>query len=332
MSLMVLRSTLAALNDHITESLRIVVLQVLLAPAAYLLPEAWALAAADALSLPLLAFPAPGFMTYWSMRRLYGVSRYRGFRLAWAWVARPFRDFVVLRRVLYGREDVRKWRIVEINAEGVRRLRESGQSFIVATAHFERAALLALVSPQVTPGAYVQVAHAAPRQLNSPYDLRMRIQYGTLLRALSTAWGRSVEFAYTNTGQPVARSLYDRLRNERSIVNIHLDAPWPERRTGSYSRSFAGQRVRSFATGAVQLARLSGRPLVSCVYWRGADGTNFLQWGAPILNVDDETATMNRLLDTFEAAVGERPTQYVMELGHNRHWNPANRRWENAAV
>jgi lauroyl/myristoyl acyltransferase len=332
MPLMILKSALAALNVHITESLRIVVLQGFLAPAAYLLPQTWALAAADALSLPLLAFPTPGFMTYWSMRRLFGASRYRGFRLAWAWIARPFRDFVILKRVLYGREDVCSWRIVEKNAEEVTRLRERGQSFIVATAHFERAALLALLSPQVTPGAYVQVGHAAPRRLRSPYDLRMRIQYGTLLEALSTAWGRPVEFAYTNTGQSVARSLYERLRNGGSIVNIHLDAPWREHPTGSYCRPFAGWRLRSFATGAAQLAKLSGRPVVSCLYWRDADGTVFLQWGSPILHVDDEIETMNRLIDTLETAVGERPTQYMMDLGHDRRWNPVHSRWEHAAA
>jgi lauroyl/myristoyl acyltransferase len=233
---------------------------------------------------------------------------------------------------MYGREDVSSWRIVERNSDGVTRLRETGQSFIVATAHFERAALLAMACPRVTPGNYVQVAHAAPKRLNSPYDLRLRIQYGTMLKALSTAWRRPFEFAFVNTGQPAARMLHERLSKPGSIINIHLDAPWLQRPTGSYCRPFAGRKERSFAIGAAQLAKLCQCPLVSCVYWRDDDGTVFIKWGSPILHVDDEIDTMNRLIDTLEAAVGERPTQYMLDIGQERRWNATHRIWERATI
>ena len=327
-----LRSALAQFNTHITESLRVLILQAFLAPAAYWLPKSWALAAAKLLSLFLVILPAPGFTTCRRMRRLFGGSPYRSFKLAWAWIARPFRDFVILKRVIYGREDVSRWRIVERNSDEVTRLRETGQSFIVATAHFERAALLAVACPRVTPGNYIQVGHAAPKRLTCPYDLRLRIQYGTMLEVLSTAWRRPFEFAFMNAGQPAARMLHERLSKPGSIINIHLDAPWPQRATGSYCRPFAGMKERSFATGAAQLAKLCQCPLVSCVYWRDDDGTVFIQWGSPILHVDDEIDTMNRLIDTLEAAVGERPTQYVLEIGQERRWNATHRIWEQATV
>lgn len=327
-----LKSALVHFDRHITELLRIVVLQVFLVPAAYLLPRSWALAAAKVLSLSLFVFPAPGITVYRSMRCLFGDNPIRSFQFAWGWIARPFLDFVILSRVLYGREDVFKWKIVEKNAEEVAHLRESGQSFIVATAHFERAALLAMACPRVTPGNLIQVGHAAPRQLNRPYDLRLRIQYGTLLTTLSTAWRRPFEFAFTNTGQSAARSLYERLSKPGSIVNIHLDAAWPPSATGSFCRPFAGVKSRNFSTGAAQLAKLCKCPIVSCVYWREDDGTVFLQWGSPILRVDDEVDTMNRLIDTLEVAVGERPTQYVLDIGQERRWNAALRRWDNVAA
>ena len=327
-----LRYALAELSTQIAEALRVLIMQAFLAPAAYWLPKSWALAAANVLSLSLLILPAPGFRACRRMRRLFGGSPYRSFQLAWGWIARPFRDFVILKRVMYGREDVSRWRIVERNSEAVARLRESGQSFIVATAHFERAALLAVACPRVTPGNYIQVGHATPSRLNSLYNLRLRIQYGTMLKVLSTAWRRPFEFAYTNTGQPTARMLHERLSKPGTIINIHLDAPWPQRATGSFCRPFAGMKERSFATGAAQLAKLCRCPLVSCVYWRDDDGTVFIQWGSPILHVDDEIDTMNRLIDTLEAAVGERPTQYVLEIGQERRWNATHRIWEQATV
>ena len=54
--------------------------------------------------------------------------------------------------------------------------------------------------------------------------------------------------------------------------------------------------------------------------------------GRNVLIVDDEIETMNRLIDTLEAAVGERPTQYVLEIGQERRWNATHRIWEQATI
>ena len=118
-----------------SEPIRILSMQLVLAPAAYLLPRRWALAVANVLSLGLVLLPSPGMVTYCRMRRAYGKGWLRSFQLAWGTVARPYRDFVTLKRILYGREDVSTWRIIERNSDEVASLRETGQSFIVATAH-----------------------------------------------------------------------------------------------------------------------------------------------------------------------------------------------------
>ncbi|QGZ94048.1 Lauroyl/myristoyl acyltransferase [Terricaulis silvestris] len=324
-----LRSVLAGLNSHITESFRILVMQAFLAPAAYLLPSSWAFGAAKALALPLAVLPSPGLTAYRRMRRAFGQGRWRSFQLAWGWIARPFQDFVMHKRVLYGRENIFGWRIEEKNADEVRKLRESGQSFILATGHFERAALLAIASPCITPGNLIQVTHAPPKQVHRPYDLRLRLQFGTFLKTLSTAWRRPFEFAYTNTDQSAARLLYERLKLPGNVVSISLDAPWPARSSGSYCRPFAGKRERRFSTGATQLAKLTQSPVVSCVCWREDDGSVVLEWGSPIHHVENEIDTMNTLIDTLEAAIGQRPTQYVLEIGGERRWNAALGRWEN---
>ena len=89
-----------------SEPIRILSMQLVLAPAAYLLPRRWALAVANVLSLGLVLLPSPGMVTYCRMRRAYGKGWLRSFQLAWGTVARPYQDFVTLKRILYGREDV----------------------------------------------------------------------------------------------------------------------------------------------------------------------------------------------------------------------------------
>lgn len=330
-------TALERFNSNIAESLRLVSMQLILVPAAYLLPKSWALALAKLLSLPLIVFPAPGIITYLRMREAFGEGLFRTFRLTWGWVGRPFRDFVILKRVLYGREDISKWKIVEKNSDAVARLRESGQSFIVATAHFEREALLPMACSRVTPGNLMTVAHPPPKEIKTLYDLRLRIQYGTMLKVLSTAWRRPFEFAFTmprtSSSQSAASMIFDRLRKRGNVLLIHVDAPWTTGpKGGRYTRPFAGLRGREFSTGAAQLAELTQRPIVSCIYWQKDDETVVLEWGSPIQRVDDTIETMNRLIDPLEVAIGERPTHYVLNIGDERRWNATLKRWEDLAA
>ncbi len=322
------RQILVRISTELSELLRILCMQLVLAPAAYCLPRSWALKIAKAVSLSLIVLPVPGMTSYRGMRRAFGQNRYHSFLLTWGWLARPFLDFVILKRVLYGREDVAHWRIVERNAETVARLREAGRSFIVATGHFQRVAFQATACPCVSPGALVQVGHPPPQKIQSLFDLRILLQYGTMLKAVSSVWHRPFEFAFTGHGRSAATLLFDRLRKPGHVVNIHVDAPWPNSSTGSFCRPFAGFRSRSFSTGAVQLAQLTRCPIVSCIYWQEDDGTIVLKWGSVIENVDDEIDTMNRLIDPLEDAVGERPTQYVLDIGRERRWNHALMVWE----
>lgn len=300
-----------------------------LIPAAFLLPRFLALAAADGVSLLLMLLPSPGLTTYQTMRKAFGKPPFQAFMLAWKTVARPFRDLVILKRVLYGRENVFDWKIVERNSDGVDRLRKSGQSFIIAVAHFQRAAVLALASPAVAPGTFVSVAEAPPKKIKSLYDLRLRLFYGTMITAIATAWRRPFEYAFTTEGQSAAALVYQRLREPGNIVLINIDAVWAKRPTGSFSGPFAGQEERTLSTGVVQLAQLTGCPIVPCSFWQDSDGTIILDWGTPVETIHDEAETMNRLIAPLETAIGERPAQYVLEIGDERRWNATQRIWEN---
>jgi lauroyl/myristoyl acyltransferase len=335
-------------SANVAELLRILGMLGVLTPAAYLLPRAIALWLADCISLLLMLLRAPGIDTYFEMRTAYGTRRLASLKLAQQRLARPLRDFVIQRRILYRREKPLHWKILEKNADEVADLRESGQSYIVATAHFQREAFLATACPTVVHGRLVQVGVPAPRGLESVrkvklrirkeplakvlYDMRIRVQYGTMLQALASSWDRQIEFAYVGPDRFAAGLLYTRLRERGNVVNIHVDGAWPRPGTGAYSRPFAGLKRRSFSTGVAQLARLAQCPIVSCVYWLDRDGTIILEWGSPIRRVDNEIDVMDRLIDVMEIAVGERPTQYMLAIGRERCWNSSAKRWEDRAV
>ena len=311
-----------------SELIRILCMQSMLVPAAYLLPKRFGQATAKFLALLLLATPWPGMTTYVQMSRAFGQGRYRSFLLAWGWLARPFLDYVILKRLQYGREDVSNWKIVERDADRVAGIRESGQSFILASAHFQREALQAISCPRLTPGNFVQVAQPLPKTIRTPYDLRIRLQYGTMLRVFSSAWRRPFEFVFTGTGQTAAGVMFDRLRKQGNIVSIHVDTPWPDSSSSFYSRPFAGLDEGHFSTGVGQLASLTGCPIVGCVYWQDDEGTLIVDWLPPIVKVKDEVDAMNQLFDSFEKAVGERPIQYMFEVGKERRWNAEIKSWQ----
>ncbi len=323
-------TVLLRISFIVEQAVRILSMQFILAPAAYVLPRELALQIANLLALLLLILPKPGFHTYWQMRNAFGKGRVESLYLAWGWLARPLSDFVVLKRLLYKRENPFNWRIIERNIDHINSLRESGESYIVVAAHYAKESALGIFSPDITYGQIIQVANPFQERIRSLYDLRVRIQYGAFLKAHS-CWGRDCEFVFIKDLR-AALQLYRRLSERGNVIVVPVDAPWQKTATGSYERSFAGQKKCVFSTGAAVLARLAKCPIISCVPLLESDGTVVLEWGVPIRIEGNEAANdievMNELLDALEIAVGERPTQYIFEIGGDRRWNPRNRRWE----
>jgi hypothetical protein len=316
----------------IDQIIRIISMQFVLTPAAYILPRKIAFALANALALLLIILPKPGFSIYRQMHRAFRKSRIASFCLACGWLSRPLYDYVVLKRIIYGRENPDQWRIVERNADYVSKLRENGDSYIIATAHYAKGPLLCMLSPNVTYGRIILVGDPPRKSCNSLYKLRIYIQYGTLVRAISHWCGRNKEVVHSGTNLNSARNIHRFLREKGNVVSIAVDALWHKTLSGSYERPFAGQKSRVFATGAAALARAARCPIISCVHILESDGTMVLEWGEPILTNDyevaDDVSVMNKLLDTVEVAIGERPTQYIYEIGRDRFWNRQMRRWE----
>lgn len=316
----------------IEECVRIVGMLVL-SLAARVLPKRWGVWIANLLPVFLIALPQPGLATYWELRNAFGEGRLRSFALAWSKLSRPFRDFVVHKHIAYAREAAGRWKIDERNVAGIDTLRASGKPYIVAAGHFAQPTMLAMFAPHITPGRVVALSNSAPQKLRTLKDVRTWLQAKTLFKAMSSCWQRPFELILNGQDPFPMRTLLNRLLEPGNVVFIHVDAPWIGKPAkGSYHRPFAGDRQRTFATGAVQIARLARCPVISCVYLSERNGTRVLQWGEVIAPALEPTASdmdvTNRLLDVLEVPIGENPTQYIQEIGYGRRWNAAARRWE----
>jgi hypothetical protein len=321
------------MGSVLAETIRILGMQLVLAPAAYVLPRKWALIIARAVSLPLAVLPNPGINTYWQMRQAFGKNRTESFLLGWGWLTRPFRDFVILKRILHGRENPLHWKIVERNTDGIKSLRESGESYIIASAHFPKMSSLSQHAPKVTCGHPVQVGDALKKRIRSMKDLRIRIQYGALMDVISSScWGRDVELVYSRSDLRAARILYHRLGERGNVVCMPVDASWNNKASMTFERPFAGHRKMVFSRGAAHLARLSKCAIISCVSKLEDDETVVLEWGRPIRingnGAAEDVQVMNELMDALEIGIGERPTQYIFDIGWGRRWNSITKRWE----
>jgi lauroyl/myristoyl acyltransferase len=285
---------------------------------------------ADALALLLIISPQSGRRTFNEMIIAFGKGRLDTAILTWKWLSRPFRDFVILKRIKYKREDLTQWKIIERNAEAIKVLRESGQSYIVATGHFSREAIGGMLSPKITIGNPIQVAQNLPNPVRSLKDLRIWVQFSALLENKS-CWGREAEIIFVENSS--FRRLVRRLKEPGNVVFIHIDAPWDTTQSDPYIRHFAGHKSRAFAMGAARLARLVQRPIVSCTYRIEDNRTMVLEYGTPILPAyedgeHNDTRVMDKLLHEIETAIGKCPTQYVLSIGGERRWNAGNNRWE----
>ncbi len=316
--------------SYFEETFRLLSMKLVLAPAAYLLPRSWALAIADMMALFLATSPKPGVEVYWQMRRAFEKNRLESFSLSWGWFARPFRDFVVLKRLLYKREYLSDWTVIETNAEAVKSIKESGEPYVLAVGHFARQANVMINSASVNPGHPIYPAHDVPGRNWPISNARMRAQLGTF-RAVDYL-RNDLRFVFLQDDPHPARTLNALLSERGNFVGIAIDAPWEGGRRGSFQRPFAGLGNRAFATGVARMARMAQCPIVSCICGLDSHGNIILEWGDPIRILpheeEREISVTNELLDRLEKAIGERPTQYVLDVGGDRRWNSSTKQWE----
>lgn len=339
-----MRRRLNLVRKNTAELARGLVMLLLLRPASDWLPRSLARGLAQLVGLLIALSPTRGRSTYLSMLRAFGFSKSQAFWASQQWLARPFLDFVVTRRILNNREDWARWKVQEIGSELAKQIKDSGQPFILATGHFARESFLHLFLPAVLPHRIGFVAAPLPPWSRNPFIFRMRLQYGQLLNALRHVRPDDLDLLFT--GGAFSKML-ERLGRRDNIVTIAVDAYWmgggpylgqdltsaPKKSTGQYSRSFAGLLVYRIVIGAAAVSRLTQCPILPCSMFQRADGTVVIEWGTPISpperkDQDADVRVMNQLLNFIERAVGSRPTQYVSEIGASRRWNASRSEWE----
>jgi lauroyl/myristoyl acyltransferase len=321
----------ADLRGSIGELGRALAMLLVLRPAADYLPRSVALALADYVAFALAALSSGARSFHREMHATFGGEAAHARWLARETLALPFRDFVMLRRIVAGREDARGWPIEERNLEAVQALRDSGAPFIVAVGHFARRAVWCVHLPRVIPQRPIVVVNPPPPRSFRPQGLRLYLQFGLMLQSLKVI-RQGLELYVAGRG--TADTLVQWLRTPGNAAVIHADAPWPFRR-GSIERPFAAATARSFATGVAKVARLAQCPIVACVTTVSPQGQILFEWTGPIAqgSLDDaasDTRVTSAVLDALEVGIGRHPEQYVLDFGSGRRWNAEAEVWEPA--
>lgn len=299
-------------------------------PAARLLPLGWGYRVTDAIGWALVLTP-PGRRRSAAMAAAFPNGD-RGATLARRWLARPFRDYLYLRRIVIGRAPPpRPDEIRGEMGEATRALLASDRSFVVATGHFARQPMLALYADGVIPRHVVAIVAPLPDRAASAADARTIAHFGQMLDGLAVARpsARVVPIGTAAGAREVVRLLSE----PGWAAIVAADATIADWMPVAVARPFAGWGSRPFANGTAQLARLAQVPVVVAVPYLGDDGRCTIEWSEPLppperRDRQGEARLTDEILDRLERAVGHRPDQYVIDVGAPRRWDPVAGRWE----
>ena len=324
------RRAVAASWPIVDDLLRSFLMVLILKPAANVLPRQSALAIAGWCGAIMLNVPTSGRSALSTMRRAFGMADADAKRAAREYLAQPFYSFVVFHRVLRRRESPNDWAVEERNNEEVTQLRESGQSFIVATGHFRRESYLALFLTRICPGSIVNIAVPVAARSLRPENIRNRVHFGQILRVIQHT-RRGLKFAYV--GDPSILEIAQRLGRPGCQTIVAVDAFWKKTGRSFLERPFAGMRARAFSTGSAVFSRFAQCPIVPCSSYVKSNGDVVIEWGSIIAppcreDKDADIKTTNVMLDFLENAVGRRPTQYVLYIGDERRFDPVLGAWK----
>jgi lauroyl/myristoyl acyltransferase len=316
--------------------LRGLILLLIIRPASFIFPEAliWGLAYACAL---VIVMQASGRRMAQDYRSAFGLSRMAAVGMAIRTHARRLREFSLQQKTATGLRKAFQLPVsIEANEEA-RRIVDGPGSFMLAMSHFERTdAASTLFHPTVFHGRPVYaVAFRLPNYIFLPHFWRMALQLRQLLRATRRARPQGLEFVYLGGA---TKPLVDKLRRERAIVSVNIDAHWPRGRGSSLTRPFAGALQRTYSTGSAKLARLAGAPLLLGIPVLSDDGRAvrmrlFGPFRSHAASGDQQDIEVTQqVLDIIEREVGERPCEYLLDIGGDRRWNPQERAWQMVAV
>jgi lauroyl/myristoyl acyltransferase len=301
-------------------------------PAAYVLPRALIRPLASACALVLLLFQSAGRRMTQDWAAAFGLSWLAALRQAQCAYGKRFNEFVTQQKAILGRFDAHALPIRIVASDEARDIIAGKGSFVLAQAHFERAdAATAVIEPSVFDyRAMYVVALKLPDGLLTPHLWRVRVQLRQALNATMKVRPTTLEFVYT--GGAFA-GLIKKLAKERVIVSMNVDAHWPRGRPSSLSRPFAGTLNRTFSTGAAKLARLGQCPILLALPVLDREGREIQlrllgPFRAALPEAENaDTDVSQQMLDVIEREIGQRPCDYMLEIGGERRWNAQSQSW-----
>jgi hypothetical protein len=270
-------------------------------------------------------------------RSAFGVTRGAALRMAIRAHASRFHEFSFQQKIILGWLDPFETPVqVEAGAEA-RAIVDGPGAFMIALAHFERTtAMAAVFNPQAFANRPIYaVAFKLPNLVFLPHLWRMSLQLRQLLRATRGARREGLEFVYLGgaTGK-----LVDTLRTQRAVATVNVDSHWPRGRSSSLTRPFAGSTNRTFSTGSAKLARLAGTPLLLALPVMSNDGSAvrmrlFGPFHSSAASTDQQDIDVTQqVLDVIEREVGERPCDYLLDIGGDRRWDAETQSWRAAPM
>lgn len=319
-------------REAFDELLRAFLMAFVLSLSARVLSRKKALTVARWCGSVMLRVPTSGKPALMTMKKAFLMKGDEATGNALEYLAQPFCACVVFNRLMRGRENVKDWKIEEINSREVVQLRESGRSFILVTGHYRREPNIIVYTRRACPGNILTVAVPPPPKSLFPKDIRMTIQYGQLLKTINFIRPDG-EFVYVDSSKRTMATLLNHLSIPGNQVIMSVDAFWRATSRRAFTRPFAGMRSRCLSDGASALCRLSQSPIAQCATYIRDDGVHVVEWG-PVVHppaLEDEEAdrrNANRILDFLETAIGKRPSQYALYIGEERRWNNHRQMWE----
>jgi hypothetical protein len=254
-------------------------------------------------------------------------------RLAIRSHAKRFNEFSLQQKMISGLYKPSRVPVHLEAGDEVRRIIDGPGSFVLAQTHFERGTATAAVFFERTfqDRTIYMVAFKLPGWVPMPHLWRIGLQLRQVLRASQAVRPRGLELVYTGGA---FNCLIEKLRTERVIVSVNVDAHWGRNRSTSLERPFCSSLKRSFSTGAAKLARLGNAPLLLALPVLGPDQHEVrmrvfgpFTSAAATPELQDAEIT-NAVLDMVEREVGMRPCDYVLEIGAERRWDSETQHWK----
>jgi len=312
------------------ELTRAVMYAYVFAPLANVLPSGVLRLLAHIVAVPMILIDGMGRVARHEYR--YVFPDRSGLCLYYRQQVKRFFEHAWQHRVIAGTDRPDNYHIHVDASERVMQIIGGTGSIVIASGHFIRGPeTFALTLPKVTNRPFYVIVADPPSAPRDFHEWRVQLQLSVTIRAMQ-AWAPPGWVNAVYRGKAFLRVLQE-IKSKDSVLFINVDAHWPKGRGETVTIPFAGFSSRTFATGAARAARMANCPLLLMIPVPIKGREAVLQILGPYRSdlqdeLERDADVTRQLLTDIERAIGERPEEYVMDIGHERIWNRTSRVWE----